>query len=80
MTSAAAPSEMELEFAGVTVPSFLKAGLSVGIFSIWAFGGCEHESKLIGIPKMVVAWPATLLHSVLVGTACDHRGSGCSLS
>ena len=28
MTSAAAPSEMELELAGVTVPSFLNAGFS----------------------------------------------------
>ena len=32
-TSAAAPSEIELELAGVTVPSFLNAGLSVGILS-----------------------------------------------
>ena len=30
MTSAAAPSEMELEFAGVTVPSFWKAGFRYG--------------------------------------------------
>ena len=38
-TSAAAPSEMALEFAAVTVPPSRKAGLSCGIFSGVAFSG-----------------------------------------
>ena len=40
-TSAAAPSEIELELAAVTVPSFAKAGLSVGIFAASAVSGCS---------------------------------------
>ena len=40
-TSAAAPSEMELALAGVTVPSLRKAGFSVGILSRLAFNGCS---------------------------------------
>ena len=43
-TSAAAPSEIELEFAAVTVPSLRNAGLSVGIFSGIAFAGCSSLS------------------------------------
>ena len=38
-TSAAAPSEMALEFAAVTVPLSRKAGLICGIFSGVAFSG-----------------------------------------
>ena len=40
-TSAAAPSEIELEFAAVTVPSLRNAGFSVGIFSRFALHGCS---------------------------------------
>ena len=40
-TSAAAPSEIELELAAVTVPSLLKAGFSAGILSSCALGGCS---------------------------------------
>ena len=40
-TSAAAPSEIEEEFAAVTVPSLRKAGFSVGIFSGRALAGCS---------------------------------------
>ena len=40
-TSAEAPSEIELAFAAVIVPSFAKAGLSDGILSILAFKGCS---------------------------------------
>ena len=45
-TSAAAPSEMELELAGVTVPSLRKAGLRVGILSRLALGGCSSEAMV----------------------------------
>ena len=41
MISAAAPSEIELELAAVTVPPSRNAGLSVGIFSGRPFGGCS---------------------------------------
>ena len=41
MTSAAAPSEIELEFAAVTVPPSRNAGFEVGILSGRAFGGCS---------------------------------------
>lgn len=40
-TNAAAPSEIELELAAVIVPSLLKAGRKVGIFSRFAFNGCS---------------------------------------
>ena len=40
-TRAAAPSAMELELAAVTVPPSRKAGLSSGIFSSFALGGCS---------------------------------------
>jgi lipid-binding SYLF domain-containing protein len=39
MTNAAAPSLIDEEDAAVIVPSFLKAGLSVGIFSGRALPG-----------------------------------------
>ena len=39
--SAAAPSEIEDEFAAVTVPSFAKAGLRVGILEASALPGCS---------------------------------------
>jgi hypothetical protein len=45
ITTAAAPSLMELALAAVTVPSFLNAGLSVGIFSGMALNG--PSSRLI---------------------------------
>src|SRR5258706_15456168 len=41
ITRAAAPSEIELEFAAVTVPSLRKAGLRVGILSKLALKGCS---------------------------------------
>jgi hypothetical protein len=51
ITSAAAPSEMELEFAAVTVPSLRKAGLSVGIFSTFALkGGSSFSMKHSSLP------------------------------
>ncbi len=40
-TSAAAPSEIELALAAVTVPPSRKAGFRVGILSSFAFGGCS---------------------------------------
>ena len=48
-TSAAAPSEIELEFAAVTVPSLRNAGLSCAILSGVAFAGCSSLS--IGRPR-----------------------------
>jgi serine/threonine protein kinase len=42
-TRAAAPSEIDDEFAGVTVPPCRKAGFSVGIFSGRAFFGCSSD-------------------------------------
>ena len=41
MTRAAAPSDIELALAAVTVPSLSKAGRRVRIFSRFAFGGCS---------------------------------------
>src|ERR1700722_1456742 len=42
-TSAAAPSEIELELAAVTVPSLRKAGCRLGILSSLALGGCSSS-------------------------------------
>ena len=51
MTSAAAPSEIELEFAAVTVPPSRKAGFRVGILSGLAFGGCSSvETSACALP------------------------------
>ena len=43
-TRAEAPSEIELAFAAVIVPSFAKAGRKVGILSILALKGCSSLS------------------------------------
>ena len=43
MTSAAAPSEIDEEVAAVTVPSLLKAGRSVGIFSTFTLNGVSSS-------------------------------------
>src|ERR1700684_4629098 len=43
-TSAAAPSEIPEELAAVTVPSFLNAGLSVGILEISRVNGVSSLS------------------------------------
>ena len=40
-TNAAAPSEIELEFAAVTVPSLRNAGFNPGIFAAFALPGCS---------------------------------------
>jgi hypothetical protein len=45
-TSAAAPSEIELELAAVTVPSSRKAGLSCGILSKLALNGCSSMATI----------------------------------
>ena len=47
MQMSAAPSEIELEFAAVTVPSFAKAGRSVGILSTLAVNGCSSRSTTV---------------------------------
>src|SRR5687767_1763775 len=44
ITKAAAPSEIELEFAAVTVPSLRNAGFSVGILARLALNGCSSIS------------------------------------
>ena len=44
---AAAPSEIELEFAAVTVPSLRNAGFSVGILSGDAFAGCSSFAMTV---------------------------------
>ena len=46
-TSAAAPSEIDEELAGVTVPSLRKAGFSVGIFSGLAVAGCSSAATTV---------------------------------
>ena len=46
-TRAEAPSEIELAFAAVIVPSFAKAGRKVGILSILALKGCSSLSTTI---------------------------------
>ena len=54
ITSAAAPSEIELEFAAVTVPSLRNAGLSVGIFSRFALKGCSSFSTNVSsLPALI---------------------------
>jgi hypothetical protein len=54
ITSAAAPSEIELEFAAVTVPSLRNAGLSVGIFSKFALKGCSSVStNFSSLPALI---------------------------
>ena len=45
-TRAAAPSEMELELAGVTVPPSRNAGLSLGILAGSAVNGCSSLHHL----------------------------------
>ena len=54
-TIAAAPSEIELELAGVTVPSFLKAGFNWGIRSRLALNGCSSTLTMVSAlpPAMV---------------------------
>jgi hypothetical protein len=47
ITSAAAPSDIDDEFAAVTVPSFANAGLSVEIFSMFALNGCSSRSMTV---------------------------------
>ena len=47
MMSAAAPSEIELELAAVTVPPSRNAGLSVGIFSGRPLGGCSSMATSV---------------------------------
>ncbi len=73
ITSAAAPSEIELELAGVTVPSFLKAGFSVGILSSWAFSGCSSRSMTVSpfLPATVTG--ATSQEKVPSLMACCAR-------
>src|SRR5690349_6594545 len=57
ITSAAAPSEIELEFAAVTVPSLRNAGLSVGIFSKLALNGPSSCSmKRSFLPVLTAAF------------------------
>ena len=46
-TSALAPSEIELEFAGVIVPSLANAGRSSGILSVLALWGCSSVSTTV---------------------------------
>ena len=46
-TSAAPPSEMELELAAVTVPPSRKAGLRPGILSGFAFSGCSSTATTV---------------------------------
>src|SRR5688500_5654623 len=56
MTSAAAPSDIELEFAAVTVPSLRNAGLSVGIFCRLALNGCSSVStNLCSLPDLIAS-------------------------
>ena len=47
MISAAAPSEIELELAAVTVPPSRNAGFSVGILSGLALGGCSSVATSV---------------------------------
>ena len=46
-TIAAPPSEIELEFAAVTVPSLRNAGFSWGMRSRFAFSGCSSSSTVV---------------------------------
>src|SRR6267142_1690347 len=54
ITRAAPPSEMELEFAAVTVPSFPNAGLSSGILSKLALNGDSScSTKRSSLPALI---------------------------
>ncbi len=52
-TSAAPPSEIELELAAVTVPSLAKAGFSLGIFSGSVAKGCSSRSTTVSALRPV---------------------------
>ena len=54
MVNAAAPSDIELELAAVTVPSLRKAGRSVGIFSRFALKGCSSESTTVSPFRVLI--------------------------
>ena len=54
-TSAAAPSEIELELAAVTVPPSRNAGFSVGILSGLAFGGCSSAETIASLLPALTA-------------------------
>ncbi len=58
MTSAAAPSEIELEFAAVTVPPSRNAAFSVGILSGRAFGGCSSVATSVSLLPALTLTPA----------------------
>ena len=58
-----APSEMDEEFAAVTVPFFLKAGLRVGIFVISDLKGCSSLLIIISF----------FLFKTLMGTISDSN-------
>ena len=61
-TSAAAPSEIELELAAVTVPSFRNAGFSCGMRSRLALSGCSSvRTTVSALPPAIVTGTISLL-------------------
>src|SRR5260221_10828354 len=70
-TNAAAPSEMEVEFAAVTLPSFLKAGLRVGIFSKLALNGCSSVlMNLSSLPALIAIGVVSQANQPSLFAAC----------
>ena len=53
-TSADAPSEIELELAGVMVPSLAKAGRKLGILSRRALPGCSSSSITVSLLRVLI--------------------------
>src|SRR5689334_7392972 len=58
-TSAAAPSEIELELAAVTVPPSRNAGLSLGILVASAVNGCSSRDTST-VPDRVLTASGTI--------------------
>ena len=66
-TTAAAPSEMLAELAAVTVPSFLKAGLSAGIFDTSIVEGVSSLSMIASPLRVLVVTGATSSENAPLG-------------
>jgi hypothetical protein len=76
-TSAAAPSEIELEFAAVTLPPSLNAGLGCGILSSFAFSGCSSCKTIRSAPLLLLTATGVISFAKLPSaiTRCAHAHS-----
>src|SRR6202050_3974967 len=72
-TTAAAPSEILAELAAVTVPSFLKAALSEGIFDTSSVEGVSSLSMSASPLRVLAVTGATSLENAPLATAACAR-------